>query len=119
ESRVAMVFVLCLCKGQAVQGLAGDAYDAPFGQDVGANVFVEVDGVLVPIQDGPFESAAVLFDGKLGQVLERHLAHALAAMLGLYVQVFQIQAALVQETGVVVKPHDVGDRQVGLVIGMG
>src|SRR5690606_29238180 len=73
----------------------------------------------VPVQDDPLEAAAVLFDGQAGQVAQGHFAQALAAMSGLYVQVFQVQATFVQKARVVVKPHDVGDGQAGLVAGGG
>src|SRR5690606_12857102 len=101
--------------GQALQGFAGDARHAPVVQDLRALVLVEVDGVLVPVQHHPFEAPAALFHGQLGQVAQHGCAQALLAVRRVYVQVFQVDAAPVQEAGVVVEPHDVGDRRVRLV----
>src|SRR6476469_1646733 len=44
---------------ERVERLASQAIDLPVLQRFGAEGFVEVDGGLVPVEDGPFQSTAV------------------------------------------------------------
>src|SRR4051812_37038557 len=49
---------------EASERIAGEALYGPVGQWDGADGLVEGDGEGVPVEDGPFEPAAVPFDGE-------------------------------------------------------
>ena len=44
--------------GEGVEGVAGDAHDAPVGEHAGAEALVDGDGGFVPVEDVPLEARA-------------------------------------------------------------
>src|ERR1700761_8630024 len=71
---------------------AGDAHDAPGLQHDGAAATVEVDGGRVPVENIPLHARAAALHRDGGNVREKRLADAAAAMRGLHEQVFQMNA---------------------------
>ena len=84
-------------RSQRSQCVAGDAHDAPVGQHGCAHLLVEADGVLIPVEHGPFEAAALAFHRKRRQGTQHLGAESAAANGRLHVQVFQIQPALAEK----------------------
>jgi hypothetical protein len=90
----------CGLGGEGLEGVAGEAHDAPLGEDVGADAFVDGDGGGVPGEDVPLEAAAALVDGDAGETREESFADALFAMLGRDVEVFETDAVVAAPGGV-------------------
>src|SRR5207247_543516 len=72
-------------------------------QRLGAEGSIEIDGGLVPVQDRPLETAAAALLGELRQAREDRLADALAAQLGLYKQIFEIDSGTGEKGRIVVE----------------
>src|SRR4051812_4851366 len=81
-----------LISRQFLERVAGDAVDAPLIHRQRAEAAVEADGGLIPVQDGPFDAAAVALDRDLGDAREQRAPVAMAAQLGPDVEVFEIHA---------------------------
>ena len=77
-----------------MQGLVGYAEDAPLGEDMGADLFVEGDGGGVPGENVPLETGAALGQGELGEVLEEGSADSLPSVGGGDVEIFQAKAVM-------------------------
>src|SRR6476469_9274019 len=86
--------------GEVVDGGGVEAADVPVGEDVGADSLVEGDGAGVPVEDGPFEAAAVAVFGDLGECLEERAADAARAVVGENEEVFKVEAGAGHEGGV-------------------
>src|SRR3569832_740042 len=59
---------------QRVERIAGDAEHRPVVERNRSQGFIEVDGGLVPVEDGPFEAAAVALLRDRGEPREQRLA---------------------------------------------
>src|SRR5690606_3611162 len=95
--------------GEVEQCLPGQPVGGPLFLGAGAEGFVEIDCRGVPVQYGPFETAAVAGDRQLRQVAQQRLAGAQAAGLGADVEVFQVQPVLAEPGGIVEEVHRVAD----------
>ena len=86
-----------------------------------AQRFVEIAGRAVPVEDGPFESAAAAFECNPRQVPQQRLAYAEAAKRGPHEQVLEVQAVLAEKRREIVKVQresgaiaaDPGDQRLG------
>lgn len=85
------------------QPLLGEAVGGPFIQGDGTHGAVEVYAGLVPIEAHPFHSATLALTGYAGELEKERFAITLATVLGLDIEVFQIEAASAQKGGEVVK----------------
>jgi hypothetical protein len=86
--------------GQGLKGFAGQAHDAPFGEDAGADFFVDGDGGGVPAEDVPLEAGAALVDGDTGEVGEKGFADSLPSLGRGDVEVFEANAVVAEPGGV-------------------
>ena len=78
-------------------------HEAPVGHDFGAEFLVKVYSALVPVEHGPFHATTAPFVGEDCQFPEQGSTDAAAAMGGLDVDVFEIEAGTTDEGGVVLK----------------
>src|SRR5690349_17208479 len=84
-------------RGQALQRGAGDPVLGPVTHRLGAQTQVEVDGGLVPVEHGPFETAAAARARDSREMAEQCLADAVAAKLRPDEEIFEVEAGLGQE----------------------
>ena len=89
--------------GQFVQRVTGHPEDAPVVKRLGSKAAIELDGRLVPIEHGPFESATIPFNGQAREMDEQALSHAMTPPLGLDEQVLQIETTPTEERREIVK----------------
>src|SRR5258708_35692438 len=69
----------------------------------GSERSIERDTWSVPVQDGPFDPAAVVFDGESRQSGKQRLSVASPALLGAHEDVFEVNPRLAQKRRIVVK----------------
>ncbi len=81
-------------RGKGLQGLVGNTHDAPLGEHVGADAFVEGDGWGIPGEDVPLEAGAAFGDSDLGEVLKQGPADSLPSLGGRDVDVLEAQAVV-------------------------
>src|SRR5262249_32936311 len=77
---------------QTLDCLARHAKDCPLRHRHGAELFVELNSRIIPVEDSPFETAALSLASNLGQLDEHRSAKTLAAHLRFHEKVFQIEA---------------------------
>ena len=94
---------------QVIQGIAGEAVDGPLVHRFRAETLIEIDTGLVPVKAPPFDAAAALARGDTGDLLEQSFAAAFAAMLGLDIEVFDIQAGSAKKGREVIEIQDISD----------
>src|SRR6476469_450479 len=87
------------------QRRSGEAEGGPFLHRQGAELLVEVDGRLVPVQDTPFNARVAPVDGGRCQMLQQCLAVALAAGLRPDVEVLEVDPVDALPRGVVQEPE--------------
>ena len=87
----------------AGEGGPSEAADGPVGFALGADGFVEGDGGLIPIEDRPFHAAAAELVGEFREMEEEGFTEALAAKFGFNEKIFEVEAGLGEEGGVVKK----------------
>ena len=87
----------------AGEGGAGEETGGPIGFAFSADGFVESDGGLVPIEDGPLHTTAAVAVGEVGEVEDERFAEALTAEFRADEKVFEIKTWLGEEGGVVEK----------------
>ena len=80
---------------------AGEAAGSPLGLQFRAEGLIEVDGRLVPVEDGPFHAPAAARVGEFSELKQQGLADALAAEFGAHEEVFEVEAGFREEGGVV------------------
>src|SRR5262245_59351653 len=68
------------------------AKDCPLRHRHGAELFVELNSRLIPVQDSPFETAALSLASNLGQLDEHRSTKTLAAHLRFDEKIFQVKA---------------------------
>jgi hypothetical protein len=83
-----------------LEGVAGEAHDAPLGEDVAADFFVDGDGGGVPGEDVPLQTGAALVDGDAGEVGEESFADSLPAVAGTDIEIFEADAVMAAPGGV-------------------
>ena len=83
-----------------LESTAGHAEDGPVIEWPGADPVVEVDGELIPVEDSPFESAAVSLDCNASEGGKQRKANALSACFGLDEQILEVDPALSEKRGV-------------------
>ena len=99
-----------------MEGVAGEAHNAPFGEDVGADAFIDSDGGSVPFEDVPFEARAALLNGDRGEFGEEGFADSLPAQRWRDVEVFEADAVMAAPGGVA---GEVEGKAGGLVFAIG
>src|ERR1700690_2766473 len=77
---------------QSLERFSRDAIIDPRGVGLCAQRLVEIPGGAVPVEDSPFESSAVAFEGKPRQVNQQRLPDRSAAKRGPHEQILQVQA---------------------------
>src|SRR5262245_40706154 len=82
---------------QPGQRLAGDAIDRPLVHRHGAELLVDVDRPLLPVEHGPLEAATAALERDAGKVLQEERATPAAAEFLPHVQIFQVHAGLAEE----------------------
>ena len=92
-----------MAPSQASQSVARKPENLPLTLQHRTQAAIEADRGFVPVEDGPFEAAAVALDGGLGEPGEEEFAEAAATGFGVDEQVFQVDAGFAQERGVVVE----------------
>ena len=75
----------------------------PLGLHDCAEGVVEVDGGLIPVEDGPLVARATFGYGDGGDVGEERFADSLPAMFGADVEVFEVDASVAAPCGVAVE----------------
>ncbi len=85
--------------------------DDPFLLQYYAQADVKVDGWLVPVQYGPFETPAVIIAGMFGQINKEGFADALAQVGGLDKEVFKINSGAAQKSGKIIKIESESSRR--------
>jgi hypothetical protein len=83
-----------------LEGAAGHAEDGPVIERPGADPVIEVDGELIPVEHSPFEAAAVSLDCNASEGGKQRKADTLSARFGLDEQIFEIDPALSEKSGV-------------------
>src|SRR5687767_6847724 len=107
--------------GQPAERVARQAVDLPLVHRHGAELSVEADGRLVPVEHGPLEAGAVALARQTREVREQPAAHAAPAHLRPDVEVFEVEAAQSRPRREVVEEErhpgrlaaDVGDAPLG------
>lgn len=95
-------------------GLERLPIEEPLAHALGTDlVFVDPLGIDVPIEGGPFHTAAVAIFGKLEGVIQECHANASMAMRRFDKEVFEVERGFGEEAGVGFEEEGVGDGGVG------
>src|SRR5262245_48173907 len=93
----------CCFIGQAGQGFTGYTVNGPIVHWDGAKVLIELNRGLIPIENGPFETAAAAITREAGQVHEKGFAETAAPHFRDYKQILEVKAGTAEEGGEIVK----------------
>ena len=86
--------------GEGREGFVGQPHDAPLGEDVGADSMVDRNGLLIPVEDIPFETGTALVYSYAGQASEQGFADTVAAQGWGDVEVFEANAVMTAPSGI-------------------
>lgn len=86
-----------------LESAARHAENRPVIERSGADPVVEVDSELIPIEHGPFKTAAISFDGDAGEGGKQGKANTLSARFRPDEEILEIDPALSEKCGVVVE----------------
>src|SRR5437867_2415322 len=98
--------------GQAVERLAGHPENRPLTHRNRAQSLVELNRRLIPIQNSPFEAAAIALARDLRQMYQQIAAKAFPTHFGNNEEIFQIKSALAEKCREIVEKDSEGDRPV-------
>ena len=90
-------YILSCCfhvLSERIQGFVGNAHNAPFGEDLGAELLVKSEGGSVPGKDVPLKPGTAFGDGNLGEMLEEGSADSLPSLSRSDVDVLQAKAVV-------------------------
>ena len=99
-----------LTSGQLLERIAGQTKDSPVVERPGADALVEIDRELIPVENCPFESAAVSLDGDLCKRRQQSEADSLSACIRSNEKILEINPALREEGRVVMKKESESHR---------
>jgi hypothetical protein len=102
---------------QSLQGIAGQAKDAPVAHLVGTERTIESDGRLVPFQDSPLEPTTTACDCEARKLAQERLTVPLSPMSGDDEEVFQVEPPAAKEGRVVVKEERESDDPILAALG--
>ena len=94
---------------EVLEGLAGDAEEAPLVERLRAEGLVEADGRFVPVQNGPLEAPAAALDRDSGDGLEQLASVSPATRVREYEEIFEVHPRLRQKGRVVVEEERKAD----------
>src|SRR5260370_12788528 len=77
--------------------LARKAVHGPVGVGPGAQPFVELDRLAVPVEDRPLEPAASSFQRNARELPEQRAPHSMAALVGNHEEVLEVEPPLPEE----------------------
>jgi len=97
---------------EVLQRIAGDAEDPPRVHLLRAELLVEADRRLVPVEDRPLEPPAAALDGERREMLQQRLAIAATAILGRDEEILEVEAGLAEKRRVVLKE----EREAGRLV---
>src|SRR5881394_1015632 len=83
--------------------IAGEAESRPFVHQLGANLLVERDGEIVPVEHRPVDAAAIPIDRNARELAQKSESNSVFPEVRLHEEIFEIDPALAEPGGVVVK----------------
>src|SRR5262245_59458048 len=98
--------------GEAGEGFSCHSIHGPIVHGYGAEVLVELNRRLIPVQDRPFEAAATAFTRKAGEVDEKGFAETAATHFRDYKEILQIQSGFAEEGRKIVEEKSEAHRPV-------
>ena len=102
--------VEALIRRQTFKGIAGQAKDSPVVERLCADALVEIDCELIPVEDCPFEPAAVSLDCDLRERGKQSKTNPFSSSLGADEKILEIDPALREKCRVVVKEESESNR---------
>src|SRR5256885_2785159 len=94
---------LALLLRHACERITGQPESRPFVQQLGANLLVERDGELVPVEHRPVDAAAIPIDRNARELAQKSESNSVFPEGRLHEEIFEIDPTLAEPGGVVVK----------------